>query len=120
MKRFLSIIIICIMPIRVVLPILCYTFDYDYIVKNLCDYRNNPKKNCRGRCYLEKELAKTNKTSSGSNKVEVAPLDMFFTPNIDFFTIKILQYSRKIDAEYRKIFYLSDFYSKIFRPPAGI
>ena len=40
--------------------------------------------------------------------------------NIDFFRIKILQYSRKIDAEYRKIFYLSDFYSKIFRPPAGI
>lgn len=112
MKRFLSIIIICIMPIRVVLPILCYTFDYDY--------RNNPKKNCKGRCYLEKELAKTNKTSSGSNKVEVTPLYMFFTPNIDFFRIKILQYSRKIDAEYRKIFYLSDFYSKIFRPPARI
>jgi valyl-tRNA synthetase len=36
-----------------------YAVNYDYIVKNLCENRNIPQSTCKGKCYVEKELAKT-------------------------------------------------------------
>jgi hypothetical protein len=41
-----------------------FELNKDYIAKNLCENREKPKSCCKGKCYLKKQLAKTDKEES--------------------------------------------------------
>ncbi|MCX8532177.1 hypothetical protein [Chryseobacterium luquanense] len=41
-----------------------YAVDYQYISEELCVNRKNVDLHCNGKCYLARELAKTNDTDS--------------------------------------------------------
>ena len=46
--------------IRPLVPIIEYHANYDYIANVLCENRDRPYLDCNGKCYLEKQLKKTN------------------------------------------------------------
>jgi hypothetical protein len=51
-----------------VLPVIDYLLHKDYIAKNLCVNRNKPHSCCKGKCYLVKQLKKTNTNTEGESK----------------------------------------------------
>jgi len=47
-----------------VVPIFDYLINKDYIAKNLCVNKDKPKSCCKGKCYMVKQLKKTNQNSA--------------------------------------------------------
>lgn len=64
MKLFYSILFTFYMVLRPLVPLVEYAVNYDYIVKVLCINKSRPEIHCNGKCYLSKELAKTNDLES--------------------------------------------------------
>lgn len=118
MKFLISILIIFTIALRPVLPLVNYAVNYNYIVKNLCENRNIPQSTCKGKCYVAKELAKTEKQSNTNQTVKISGLDVFisneilsFSDNIQFDIVKKNSGSDYID------FHTSEYFSRIFHPP---
>jgi hypothetical protein len=100
------------------LPLVNYAINYDYIVKNLCENRNIPQSTCKGKCYVEKELAKTEKQSNNSQTIKISGLDVFLSNEILSFSDKN-QFDIPIknsNSAYIN-FHTSEYYSRIFHPP---
>ncbi|WP_172284647.1 hypothetical protein [Chryseobacterium sp. LAM-KRS1] len=119
MKLFISIFIIFIIAIRPVLPLVNYAINYDYIVKNLCENRDKPQSTCKGKCYVEKELAKTEK-QSGPQTIKISVIDVFLSNDIlSFADAKRFELLQKVaNPGYIKS-HSSDYFSRIFHPPLG-
>jgi hypothetical protein len=45
--------------VRPLLPFVEYAINKDYISKNICINRNNPRNCCQGKCYLDEQLKKS-------------------------------------------------------------
>lgn len=100
------------------LPLINYAINYEYIVKNLCENRNIPQSTCKGKCYVEKELAKTEKQSNNSQTIKISGLDVFVSTQILSFSDKsesgfIIKTPKSDDLN----FHLSEYSSRIFHPP---
>lgn len=117
MKFFISIFIIFTIALRPVLPLIDYAVNYEYIVDNLCKNRDIPQSTCKGKCYLEKELSKTEKQSNNGQNVKLAGLDVFLSHDVLSFSVN------RFDVENQKIksgstdFHTSEYHSRIFHPP---
>ena len=74
------------MVFRPLIPLAEYAVNYDYIVNTLCINKSRPEIHCNGKCYLSKELAKTNDSeSSPLQKVKNSGqkiLDIYILPEI--------------------------------------
>lgn len=46
-----------------------YEYNKEYIAKNLCENRNKPEMKCCGKCYLKKQLKKTEQGSQDKTNV---------------------------------------------------
>ncbi|WP_300686619.1 hypothetical protein [Chryseobacterium sp.] len=118
MRLLISIFIIFTVAIRPVLPLVNYAVNYDYIVKNLCEKRDIPQSTCKGKCYVEKELAKTEKQSNSSQTIKIAGLDVFLSNEILSFSG---QPGSGLLTEIPDPSYFnshsSEFFSRIFHPP---
>ena len=92
--------------------------NYDYIVKNLCEKRNVPQSTCKGKCYVSKELAKTEKQSNNSQTVKIGGLDVFISHDIlSFLGQKGSDpEDQAIHSDY-SINHHSEYFSRIFHPP---
>jgi len=87
-------------------------------VKNLCEKRNVPQSTCKGKCYVEKELAKTEKQSNNNPNVKIAGLDVFLSNEILSFSDKNqFDISIKNPNSYYINFHPSEYFSRIFHPP---
>ncbi|ATN07610.1 hypothetical protein H3Z85_09440 [Chryseobacterium indologenes] len=118
MRLLISIFIIFTVAVRPVLPLVNYAVNYDYIVKNLCENRNIPQSTCKGKCYVEKELAKTEKQSTGSQNIKIAGLDVFLSHDIFSFTDKDEMGSRiKITDSNYSDSHTTEYFSRVFHPP---
>ncbi|AZA92039.1 Uncharacterised protein [Chryseobacterium nakagawai] len=118
MKLFISIFIIFTVAVRPVLPLVNYAVNYDYIVKNLCENRKVPQSTCKGKCYVEKELAKTEKQSNSSQTVKIAGLDVFLSNEIlSFLEHKYIEPRIEAPGSYYFDLHSSDYFSRIFHPP---
>lgn len=86
MKLFYSILFTFYMVLRPLVPVVEYAVNYDYIVKVLCINKSRPEIHCNGKCYLSKELAKTNdQESSPFQKLKNSGqkiLDIYILPEI--------------------------------------
>lgn len=102
---------------RPVLPLLNYAVNYDYIVKNLCENRTRPQLMCNGKCYVAKELSKTEKQNQ-QNTVKINIIDVFIPKEIiSFNNIQInSNIPDIIFSEYHQKYH-SDYFSDIFHPP---
>ncbi|WP_312389361.1 hypothetical protein [Chryseobacterium sp.] len=118
MKFFISIFVIFTIALRPVLPLINYAVNYDYIVKNLCENRNIPQSTCKGKCYVEKELAKTEKQSNNTQNVKIAGLDVFLSNEILSFSTKIqTEVPEKNPNSFDDNFHSSEYFNRIFHPP---
>lgn len=111
----MSIFIVFAIAIRPVLPLVNYAVNYDYIVKNVCIQRDIQNSNCKGKCFLGKELAKTEKQST-SQVVKISVLDLFISHDI-FSLANCFSFLEKlVSSEYTSFHHFS--YSfRIFHPP---
>lgn len=59
--------------------VLSFRINREYIAKNLCENRDRPKFQCKGRCVLMKKMKeeqKKERESPGNLKIEVTSLDL--------------------------------------------
>ncbi|MFP7656924.1 MULTISPECIES: hypothetical protein [Chryseobacterium] len=120
MNYICSIFLTLYMVVRPLIPIMEYAVNYDYIVEVLCVNKNKPELNCNGKCYLSKELAKTNDTetaplSKGKNSGQKI-LDIYILPEITEIKNTDLTYDHNFTFIYQKN-YSFLFLKHIFRPP---
>lgn len=93
--------------------------NYDYIVKNLCENRNVPQSTCKGKCYVGKELAKTEKQTNPQT-IKISVLDVFIGHEILSFSNKNeVDFLHKTPALNTIASYTSEYFSRIFHPPLG-
>ncbi|MFC6269667.1 hypothetical protein [Frigoriflavimonas asaccharolytica] len=116
MKYLISVFIIFTIAIKPILPVVNYAVNYEYISENLCENRDKPELTCHGKCFLIKELFKTQNNST-TNITKVNSIDNFIAQDIFSFkmsTIFILE--RKFSNTYFD-FYNLKYTSTIFHPP---
>jgi hypothetical protein len=104
---------------RPLLPIIEYYANYDYIATVLCENKDKPYLECNGKCYLQKQLQKTNHTNHDHKSTvpkinlddyPVSPLDNYtFNPNVNN---SINQ--EKIDFDTN---FSNEFFNTVFKPP---
>ncbi|HEY3388400.1 MAG TPA: hypothetical protein VGK38_02435 [Prolixibacteraceae bacterium] len=76
--------------IRPVLPYIEYAVNKDYIAKHLCVNRSVPHSCCQGKCYLEKQLKKSNdnnndpKENNTNKKFQNEDVKEFLSPHVSF------------------------------------
>lgn len=98
-----------------------YELNKDYVAKTLCENRDKPQMKCCGKCYLRKQLKKTEEGSDNSkqlptkiNKTEPA---VFFAATIVRPNLYLLPEARIFHDHYKApIGY--DPVSSIFHPPS--
>lgn len=91
--------------------------NYDYIVKNLCENRAKPESTCKGKCYVEKELAKTEK-QSGPQTIKISVLDVFLSNDILSFSREMgFDIIEKTTGSDYLNSHTSDYFNRIFHPP---
>ncbi|MEG0369429.1 MAG: hypothetical protein RR593_05460 [Hungatella sp.] len=120
MKFFYGILFTFYMVVRPLMPLAEYAVNYNYIVNTLCVNKSKPEIHCNGKCYLSKELAKTNdsetspfnKTKNSGQKI----LDIYILPEITKISI-----AEKIPFSDFKFIYETAysflFLKHIFKPP---
>jgi hypothetical protein len=62
-------IIFCFTEIRPLLPFLEYYVNYDYISEVLCINKEKPILGCNGKCYLNKQIKKTQESEKQEKKI---------------------------------------------------
>jgi D-lyxose ketol-isomerase len=94
-----------------------YAVNYDYIVKNLCENRNIPQSTCKGKCYVEKELAKTEKQTTPQN-IKISGIDVFLSNEVLSFSGNMVSdlFVKTPNSSYQNL-HTSEYFSRIFHPP---
>lgn len=95
-----------------------YYANKDYIAKNLCENRNNPKMHCDGKCCLRKKLAKEGKEQApapGNQKNESVTL---FYNDTRFEITPVLALSTANHFFNRDDLRTFSFHGSVFHPPA--
>ncbi len=106
--------------IQPAIPILEYFVNYNYIVEELCENRDNPILTCNGKCYLEKQVKKQNNLDHKH--------DSPIPPEVDlekFITLKTKSFVYQVDFDVNikktPSFYLlleeDTFITSILKPP---
>lgn len=100
------------------ITLLDYSVNKSFITNNLCENRLKPEIHCAGKCYLNKQLAKsTESREPGDQKCSVKNLvtDLFIPVN------EPLTFNLKVTPIFALQFYVpfisSQFTGNIFHPP---
>ncbi len=74
----------CFAEIKPLLPIIEYYLNYKYISEVLCINKDKPMSTCNGKCYLNKQVEKEQKTEEPDKtipKIEWEKIPMIFYEN---------------------------------------
>ncbi|WP_345204050.1 hypothetical protein [Chryseobacterium ginsengisoli] len=120
MNLICSIFLTLFVVFRPLVPLVEYAVNYDYISEVLCVNKSNPELHCNGKCYVSKQIAKTNDTdSSPLNKTKNSGqklLDIYILPDITK-----IRNTEKVSLFDFKFTYKTDYFflflKHIFRPP---
>ena len=93
-----------------------YAVNYEYIVKNLCEKRNVIDSTCNGKCFVTKELVKTEKQNT-SQTIKISVLDVFLSSEIFSFLNDSLFVNLDTENSLYLINHSTEYFSKIFHPP---
>ncbi|MGG5208931.1 hypothetical protein ACQWU4_08280 [Chryseobacterium sp. MIQD13] len=120
MNLICSIFLTFYMVFRPLIPLMEYAVNYNYIATVLCINKSRPELHCNGKCYLSKELAKTNNTdSSPLNKTKNSGqkvLDTYTLSEISAIQTERELFSLNFNFLYETA-YSFLFLKHIFRPP---
>lgn len=120
LKYIISIFIIFTIAIRPILPLINYAVNYDYIVDNLCENKAKPEIMCNGKCYVSKQLARSNQEQSTQNsqKITAPTIDVFLTTEEFKFFVSDISFAHSHSiSTFCTDFYNSILYTNIFHPP---
>ena len=102
-----------------IFPLLDFAINYDAI-QELCENRSRPELDCKGGCYLKKELAKSAESDdpySNNKKQNTQELEILFFTKLDWqLDVPVLAVETKISDSYRT-FYNYLLSSDSFKPP---
>lgn len=108
------------MAFRPLIPLVEYAVNYDYISTVLCINKSKPELHCNGKCYLSKELAKTNDSdSSPLNKTKNSGQKIIDTCTLPGITV-IQKADQLISPGFNFLYettYSFLFLKHIFKPP---
>lgn len=118
------VIVVFLFVLKPILPVLEYVFNYDYIVKELCENKAKPEMQCNGKCHLMKELAKAsendNPVSSDKKNLHTEFEILFLQPleslEITAFHVLVL---KENTVHYNNL-YCFDNTAAVFHPPCFI
>ncbi|WP_343611881.1 hypothetical protein [Chryseobacterium oranimense] len=120
MNLICSIFLTLYMAFRPLIPLVEYAVNYNYISTVLCINKSKPELHCNGKCYVSKELAKTNDTdSSPLNKAKSSGqkiLDICTLPDI----VSVQNTQRFPSPHFNFLYetaYAFLFLKHIFKPP---
>jgi hypothetical protein len=71
-------------PFKLYTPYLSYKINYNYIANVLCENKDKPEMNCKGKCHLNKELKKTAEEESQKKGLQVKSLETEEVPTKQF------------------------------------
>lgn len=116
MKYLITIFIIFTLTIKPVLPMVNFVINYDYVVENLCEKRDQPENSCHGKCFLAKELSKTQNNNT-QNAGKILSIDNFIAQ--DIFSVSNYQsyITKNRSAILNVDFFHTKYPSSVFRPP---
>lgn len=100
--------------------VLNYELNKEYIAKNLCENRNKPKCCCAGKCFLKKQLAKTDKEQElpGSNSNKSINEIIFFAEQTAYsFNVPVQTLPQQKLSVNNTPFITQDHYGAVFHPP---
>jgi len=116
---YILLVVVVFYIIRPVMPYIEYAVNKEYIAKYLCINRAEPHGCCEGKCYLEKEIKKSNdlndpKDTSSNKKVQYEDVKEFLNPHV---TIPQVFETNITHLIYRQRSVLKRYFSTIFIPP---
>jgi hypothetical protein len=97
-------------------PVLDYLVNYDYIATQLCENKDQPILDCNGKCYLIKELEKSNPSHPLMPKLELKEYIANEILAIEFRKNTIIQHKKMIYHRIKKS--EKGFLDDMYRPPA--
>ncbi len=100
-----------------VMPLLEYNLNKEYIASVLCENRNKPELACNGKCYLNKQLEKSQEENHNHSVPQIDLSKYPVTPiSYNKYTLKEVETSNKLEY-----FYVAKhpqkYTSSVFRPP---
>jgi hypothetical protein len=118
------VIVVFFFVLKPILPVLEYVFNYDYIVKELCENKAKPELKCNGKCHLMKELAKASENEtpvSQDKKTSYTEFEILFLEKSASFEIANLNFpiQSEINAAYSDLYIYENTVS-VFHPPSFI
>ncbi|WP_264554532.1 hypothetical protein [Flavobacterium sp. N1946] len=120
MKKVI-VIVVFLFFLKPILPVLEYVFNYDYIVKELCENKAKPEMKCNGKCHLMKELAKASDTDnpvSQDKKTSHVEFEILFLEKSPSFEIVNLNspVQKEINMKYSDLYFYENT-NAFFHPP---
>jgi len=105
--------------VRPLVPIIEYHANYEYIANVLCENRDKPYLACNGKCYLEKQLKKTNHDSHNhKSTIPQINFDDYPVSPLDQFTYQLKEFIEgNSDGVFEKEYTTQEFLNSILKPP---
>ncbi len=100
---------------RAALPYIEYEINKEYIAENLCQNKDKPFMNCKGKCYLKKQVKKAEKEEKKQNPFITSENSLLF-----FFSAKrtILIPIKETINNFKSVsFYSFEYIPKLLKPP---
>ena len=107
-KNSLIIVFVAIFIVTLTFPtftIINFYLNQSKIEAEKCVNKSKPELNCKGHCYLEKELniQKDNSTDQENTRLEVSFLNIYFVQNIKQLNIKGFDFSINLISKFNYI-----------------
>jgi len=108
--------------VRPLVPIIEYHSNYDYIANVLCENRDRPYLECNGKCYLEKQLNKTNhENHDHKSTVPQINFDDYPISQLGQYSYKIKDFKEQNDEEQFVEHQISqEYWTSLLKPPQVI
>lgn len=87
-------------------------------MKNLCENRKVFESDCKGKCFVKKELAKTEKQSSNGQNIKITGIDVFLSHDILSFSdlLRSEIQLENLTSDYTDS-HTTEYFARIFHPP---
>ena len=108
--------------VKPLVPIIEYHSNYEYVANVLCENRDKPYLECNGKCYLEKQIKKSNHTDHDhKSTVPQINFDDYPISTLGQFAYTIKDFKDFVSSNYFNNKYTSqNYYNSLLKPPQVI